>query len=343
MKNLLICVSGLTPQIITETLFCLAVKKKIRIDELYIVTTKRGRDVILGVDEKIKLPQLKKELQRMCKAYRIKLPDFEYNDTHIVVGKDQSIELHDIRNDKHNKLFPNIICEFINQKTKNSSDIIYCSISGGRKSMSVDMAFALSLFGRENDKLLHVLTHEDNEFKGFFPENKKQEKDLELAELPFVRLRSVINNEISSRVLNKMKFDEIVKLAQTELRKKSSDKLFVSIRRREIWYGDNEKVAIEPKQIAIYRYFLENDSSLDNPIKISALVNHFSLDRRTGGSIRGFDESNIRQHISKINNNVIVPALIGTDITDMFQIKSGAYGSGEYYLEATNKNVEFID
>ncbi len=74
------------------------------------------------------------------------------------------------------------------------------------------MALELTLFGRENDKLLHVLTHQDNEFQGFFPETKTQQKDLELSELPYVRLRSIIGTQTKNKSFGKMKFTDIVKI-----------------------------------------------------------------------------------------------------------------------------------
>jgi len=208
--------------------------------------------------------------------------------------------------------------------------------------MSVDMAFGLSLFGRENDKLWHVLTHEKYEFKGFFPETNSQEKDLELAELPYVRLRSIIGISTSNENFEKMSYTDIVSHTQNELKKKTADKLFISYKRREMWYGENMRIKIEPKQIDFYRYFIENGSSFKNPIKLDALKKHFSIDKRTGEPIKGFDESNIRQHRSKLNSK-IKNALNNTDLTEMFLIHSGAYGESEYYINITNDNIEFID
>ncbi|MBN2572349.1 MAG: TIGR02584 family CRISPR-associated protein, partial [Ignavibacteriales bacterium] len=190
-NNILICVSGLTPQIVTETLYCLSKQNKIPIDELYIFTTKKGRDVIIGTDKELSTPKipLKNEIINLCNKYKLKLPKFENNDEHIIVAKEESVELYDIRTDKHNILFPNKICEVIKNLTEEKNNIIYCSISGGRKSMSVHLAFAMSLYGRENDKLFHVLTNEENEFKEFYPRNRKEDKALILSEIPFVRLR----------------------------------------------------------------------------------------------------------------------------------------------------------
>ncbi len=346
MKNILICVSGLTPQIITETLYCLSIQKNTIIDELYVVTTTRGRAVIQGLDKEYnkerKYPPLKNEMERMCTKYKkIKLPKF--NKDQLIVSSELSIELPDIRSDNDNKLFPNTLCDLINVLSKEKNNVLHCSISGGRKSMSVDMAFALSLFGRENDQLWHVLTHENREFKHFFPENKKQEKDLELANLPYVKLRSIISRELGNERFKKLKYSDLVNFTQNELMRKTADKLFISSRRREIWYGENDRVKIEPKQIELYRYFLEYGSNFNKPVKIDALINHFSIDKRTGEKIKGFDETNIRQHISKLNNNKIIPAFKDTELADMFVIHSGAYGSGEFYINVTNENVEFID
>ncbi|HMQ68894.1 MAG TPA: CRISPR-associated ring nuclease Csm6 [Ignavibacteria bacterium] len=346
MKNLLICVSGLTPQIITETLFCLSIRKKICIDELFVITTSRGRNVILGKDKQMNkergYPPLIDEIDRMCKKYKnIKNPKFKPEN--IKVANELSIELADIRTDDENKLFPNALCEFINEKTKDNYNILHCSISGGRKSMSVDMAFALSLFGRENDKLWHVLTHEDQEFKGFFPENKKQENDLELAEIPYVKLRSIIAEKTKNKNFNKMKYIDIVKDTQTELKKKSADKLVINISRGEIYYGSNEIIIIQPKQIKLYRYFIENNGNSENRISIHALVNNFNINRNTGEVIKQFNDTNIRQLITKLNNDRIKAAVKDPELYDIFKIQSGSYGTGEYFLNANSDNVIFID
>ena len=45
-RNILLCVSGMTPQIITETLFALH-KKGERIDEVRVITTLEGRNKVL--------------------------------------------------------------------------------------------------------------------------------------------------------------------------------------------------------------------------------------------------------------------------------------------------------
>ncbi len=89
-KNILVCVSGLTPQIVTETLFCLAVKEKIIIDEIYVLTTQRGRNVIYGLDKHPSTPKtaLKTEIKNLCAKYKIKVPLFNNNDSHVLVARE---------------------------------------------------------------------------------------------------------------------------------------------------------------------------------------------------------------------------------------------------------------
>lgn len=252
--------------------------------------------MILGLDkfynkrEKDPYPPLLEEIKRMCDKYKkIKLPLFNIN--HIKVATDLSIELNDIRNDKANKLFPNTLCEFINEKTKNSNNVLYCSISGGRKSMSVDMAFALSLFGRENDKLLHVLTHENQEFKHFFPENKKEEKELELAELPYVRLRSIIGKETKNKSFDKMKYTDIVDFTQRELKLAFTDKM--QINSNEIILGENEPFRLEPAAMKLYRFILDAKINGEESVTIEDILKNCP---------HKFTKKGIIEKVTKIKN-----------------------------------------
>lgn len=266
MKNILISVSGLTPQIITESLYCLSVKQKIPIHEVYVLTTSRGRDVIIGIDKHPSTPKtpLKREIEELCNKYGLNKPAFENNDTHIIVAKEESIELPDVRSDKQNQLFPNKAADFIKNKTSEFETTLYCVISGGRKSMSVHLAFALSVFGRENDKLLHVLTSEENEFKGFYPLNKKEHKELELSEIPFVRLRSIMMSGKPTAQILKKKFVDIVEYTQKQLHRVSDKRqLFINIENRTLTF-DSNSIKLEPLEMALYLLFVEQSVTGNN-------------------------------------------------------------------------------
>ena len=355
MKNILICVSGLTPQIVSETYYCLAVQKKIKIDELYILTTKRGRDVILGLDKHPSTPKsgLKVELENLCSKYRLTFPKFENNDEHIVVAKEESLELSDIRTDKHNILFPNKICEFIRKLSLNPDNILYCSISGGRKTMSVHLALALSLFGRSKDKLLHVLTSEENEFKGFFPLSKKEDEVLELSEIPYVRLRSIISSQIPSAKFAKMKYDEIVSFTQKQLKKTSSkDIIQLLAESKEIKFRDSI-VHMEPLEFAIYYFFVESMqegktrltiqeiTSNETALRILEFIKkHYpyydsKLTTRRPWWKTGLDAADFRSKRSKINKK-ITELIEDHDLAEDFIISSySSYSNTTYGIKAS--------
>lgn len=335
-NNILIAVSGLTPQIITEAFYCLVKKKKTPINEIYILTTSRGRDVINGNDDKIKYPPLKNEIKNLCKKYNIPVPKFENNDKHIIVAKEQSLELSDIRTDKHNILFPNKICEFIDKASSDTDNTLYCCISGGRKTMSVYLAFALSLFGRYNDKLVHVLTKEENEFKNFYPQNPKEDKELEIAEIPFVRLAKYLKEKRLSGKLKKFKYDELVKSTQNEISPEDETKMYINVQRSFVMFAGNEQVKLPPKEMELYSYLVSKVIGGVNSVSIKELTVHLY-----GEKMKGND--NTLSVISKLNRN-IVNAVNNPDYNNLYRITGPKeHGHGYYGILQDGMYFEIIE
>jgi CRISPR-associated protein (TIGR02584 family) len=361
-NNILICVSGLTPQIVTETLFCLAVKDKITINEIYVITTKRGREVILGKDAHPATPKtsLKTEIENLCKKYKIKKPLFQENDSHIIVAKEESIELSDIRSDKDNILFPNKVCSFIREKTIDPKNILHCSITGGRKSMSVHLANALALFAREDDRLVHVLTKEENEFKGFYPANKKEAKDLQLSQIPFVRLRSLLSHEIKGEKLIELNFDEIVSYTQAQLKIISDKNLLVcDFDKRELRYC-LETISFEPLEFLIYYFFIDTKIKGTNKTPIAQILSndfsnklvtylenyfpsyHIKDKNKYKWLTKGFQSSDFLAKKSKINKK-IHDLITDQDIASQFTIETEKiYGESKYFIPASKERFKII-
>jgi CRISPR-associated protein (TIGR02584 family) len=350
-KNILICVSGLTPQIVTETLFCLAYKQKIQIDEVYVLTTKRGRDVILGRDKHPVTPKtpLKDEIENLCKKYKLKKPLFEENDNHIIVAKEEAIELPDIRSDKDNILFPNKICEFLRIKSSDPDNVLYCSITGGRKSMSVHLANALSIFARENDRLVHVLTKEEHEFKGFYPQTKEEIKDLKLADLPFVRLRPILSDEIKKPDLLTSNFDDIVNYTQAQLKALApSNIMILDIEKRELRFG-NYNIVLEPLEFLFYYFFVDSKERGRNNISVEEFISHETKNKfieyfkehfpnrfidEQKWYKKGFSKEDFRVKRSRVNSK-INELIDDTDIASFFIIDvNRRYGESTYHIKA---------
>jgi len=198
-----------------------------------------GGDVILGKDKAGDTPDapLKTEIEKMCKKYKIHLPAFKNSAKHIIFAKEETVELPDIRTDKHNRLFPNKVAAFLKEKTSEQNTTLHCVLTGGRKSMSAHLALALSLFGRTSDKLYHILTSEEFEFKGFYPADKKEDKALVIAEIPYVRLRSLIPTEIRQN----RTYTQLVNYAQKRLKLISDERLIIlNNRLREVMFDGNK-------------------------------------------------------------------------------------------------------
>jgi CRISPR-associated protein (TIGR02584 family) len=212
-KHTLIAVTGMTPQVVTETLYGLMVQKKIPISEVFVITTAEGKAALMG-ELRVQLPPLVNEIQRMCAQYLLRQPAFDPA-RHVLVAREESVELHDIRSDRENQLFPNLITDFIRTKASEPDTVLHCSITGGRKTMSVAMASALSLFGRKDDVMYHVLVSKAFEdSKKFFPENEEESRQLVIAQVPYLHLLEKLP---LLREYPRASFSELVSIAQGEI------------------------------------------------------------------------------------------------------------------------------
>ena len=220
--------------------------------------------------------------------------------------------------------------------------------------MSVHLAAALSLFGRENDKLLHVLTSEEFEFKGFYPLSKKEDKALELSEIPFIRLRSVLGDEVNF----KNSYYEFVEQTQKQLKTLTDKTQFIlKTETKEIRYGLNS-IQLEPIEFAFLFKLLENKLDGKEPVSIGYLAdidfavqvyefirekypyNYFDDKKRSPWWKVGFGREAIRSKRSKINKKI--SALFDDDLMeDEFCIQSiRDYGNTSFYVKADRDKIK---
>src|SRR5260370_42691991 len=91
-RRMLLAVTGLTPQIVTETLYALAVERRLWVPtEIRILTTRRGA-------EKARRALLSGEsgwFHRLCADYRLPAIAFGVDDVHVIPGP-QGLPLDDI-------------------------------------------------------------------------------------------------------------------------------------------------------------------------------------------------------------------------------------------------------
>mgnify|MGYP002619575988 CR=1 FL=1 len=200
-RRVLLAVTGLSPQVVTETLYALATRKDEPFipDEVHLVTTAEGA-------ERARLALLSEQpgwFHRLREDYD--LPSIRLDaDTIHVIRDSAGNTLDDIRAPEDNLVCANFITEKVRELTADPSTILHVSIAGGRKTMGFLLGYALSLFGRPSDRLSHVIVSEpfESSWEFFYPtpysrvietRDRKladtRDAKISLAEIPFVSLR----------------------------------------------------------------------------------------------------------------------------------------------------------
>ena len=224
-RRLLVAVTGLSPQIVTETLYALTVKQKRPFvpTEIRLITTEEGA-------ERAKLSLLHPEsgwFHRLRTDYD--LPPIAFGPEHIHVLKDaDGRPLGDIRSPEDNERAADTITDVVRDLTSDDDCALHVSIAGGRKTMGFYLGYALSLYGREQDRLSHVLVNAPYEsHRDFFyptpgsvlihtrePDSRPydaRDAKVTLAEIPFVRLRDELPEDLLE---GRVRFSEAVTAAQ---------------------------------------------------------------------------------------------------------------------------------
>jgi CRISPR-associated protein (TIGR02584 family) len=212
-RRILLAVTGLTPQIVTETLYALAVNGSPAWvpTEIRIVTTLRGaqeaRDALVS-DE----PGW---FRRLCADYRLPRIAFGAEDIRIIAGPDGK-PLDDILDERDNAAVADFITEEVRGLTADPNTCLHVSIAGGRKTMGFYVGYALSLFGREQDRLSHVLVPPPFESREdfFYPLPGAGEARVHLGDISFVRMRDGLPDRL---LKGGARFSEAVAEAQNAL------------------------------------------------------------------------------------------------------------------------------
>lgn len=209
-KTLLLAVTGMSPQVVTETLYGIYKKGLEWPDQIKIFTTKKGFD-----QARLNL-LVKGKLKALCTEYNLTLPAFTEEDIEIIPDANER-PVDDARTLEDQQALANFITQRVGKLSEDSNTRIHASIAGGRKTMTFFLGYAMSIFGREYDRLSHVLVSPEfeNNRDFYFPtlssaaiEDAKgvslDSKDAEvmLAEIPFVSQRSLFSSERLSQFSN---------------------------------------------------------------------------------------------------------------------------------------------
>ena len=256
-RRILVAVTGLSPQIVTETLYALAVQQAPAFmpTEVRLITTEEGA-------ERAQLSLLHKQtgwFHRLRTDYG--LPPIAFGSEQIHVLKDvNGNPLSDIRSVEDNTAAADAITDLIRELTGDDGSALHVSIAGGRKTMGFYLGYALSLYGRIQDRLSHVLVNAPYEsHPGFFYPTPKSElihtpspngrpydardAKVTLAEIPFVRLRG----ELPEGLLDgKSRFTDAVDAAQRAI---GPRELIIDVSTKRLRAG-GQTISLPPKELA---------------------------------------------------------------------------------------------
>ncbi|MBI1928964.1 TIGR02584 family CRISPR-associated protein [Candidatus Poribacteria bacterium] len=223
-RHILISVIGLTPQVITETLYycwCLA-SPKIPITQVFALTTLRGKqaleNVLLGASGKLKA---------LCDDYDLPPVRFGPEHIHLLKGTDGK-PLEDIWSAQDNETVADQIFAFVREITAEPEICVHASIAGGRKTLGLYLGLAMQFYGRPGDTLSHVLVNPELESNPhfFYPPPSQaaipmrdgqpfpaDQIRVELAQVPLLLLREKIP---FLKGHEQAGYAELVKIAQRE-------------------------------------------------------------------------------------------------------------------------------
>ncbi|HMW16851.1 MAG TPA: CRISPR-associated ring nuclease Csm6 [Accumulibacter sp.] len=271
-RRILVAVTGLSPQIVTETLYALAVAPAERAfvpTEIHLITTGNGA-------EKARLALLSNDpgwFHHLCRDYALPPIRFDAGTIH-VLGAGDGVALDDIRSPEDNRRAADDITAVIREFTADPDCALHVSIAGGRKTMGFFLGYALSLHGRPQDRLSHVLVSEPFESSiGFYyptPVSRTLEvaggrlvdtaqARVTLAELPFVSLRHGLPEALLS---GRASYNETVAAARHALAPKE---LVIDLANRRVCAASRTFI-LPPAELALLSVFARRAQRAEPPL-----------------------------------------------------------------------------
>ena len=358
MTNILLAVVGLSPQVITETLFALHQQQK-SVDAVHLITTRQGKERINAH----LLSPTDGNYHRYLREYAIDPAsiDFGFHTIH-TIRNEHGVEIDDIEGEQENEQLLKTCLELTFSLTSDPDTAVFFSIAGGRKTMSASLMVAAQFYGRPQDRVYHVLVTPEFENNPDFYYPPRQSATIELKDnkghpflketryaqitlvpIPFVSVRNLLSRED----LRQPRDPATLMLSVV---KEAPPALTVDLRQRKLVYK-NKEMDMMPAHLALYAFFAQQKASCPRQVsaclgcidcyfdvqeilsrheKIAAhyqkLAGTRPLDEMSPSGITSLDKPNFRSLRSKIN--------------DALKKSFGLYGAGEIAIEAVGKKPD---
>lgn len=273
-RRILLAVTGLSPQVVTETLYALTqvMTPPFLPTEIQLVTTAQGA-------EHARLNLLSADpgwFHHLVADYG--LPPIHFDAEGIHVLRDAKGQpLNDIRTPVENEQAADSLTERLRELTADPDSAVHVSIAGGRKTLGFYLGYALSLFGRPQDRLSHVLVSAPFEShpQFYYPTPKERvihsldrvqlaldcrQAEVTLAEIPFVRLREGLPTRL---LKGQSSFSATVQAARRAL---EPAELIIDLVGRRIQAG-GEIILMTPADLAFYSLAARRRQVGDHPLR----------------------------------------------------------------------------
>jgi CRISPR-associated protein (TIGR02584 family) len=262
MKNILLAVTGLNPQVITETLFALHQNNQ-RVDAIHVITTRDGKEMIFSN----LLAGKSGHYYRYLEEYGIEHSSIDFGPHKIhIITDEHGIEIPDITNEYDNERLLKKCLDLTFHLTGQPDTAVFFSVAGGRKTMSSCLTLAAQLYGRPQDRLYHVLVSpefesnrnfyyppiesrtielKDKDGQSFFKETRYAQ--VNLISIPFISIRERLSGDLlkeptdpATLILSLIKEDEY--------------RLAVNLLQGKVAYKTLE-LDLMPAKLALYAFF----------------------------------------------------------------------------------------
>lgn len=265
-RRVLVALTGLSPQVVTETLYALLRQEVPFLPTvLHVVTTEEGKRRVIQL---LQDPQL--GLSALL-AQEGRAPQTVFDPaTHVHVIRESEHGLEDVTDAAHHVGTADSILEVLRPLALDPQCAIHASIAGGRKSMSFYMGYVMSLLARAQDRMSHVLVNPPFEhLAGFsFPPHPARELPLpdgrristaearvKLSPVAFVRLYEQLPQQLLER---RVSFQTLVEHAEIAL---ARPRLVIDLRRCALAVSAPGRtpvvVSLSPLEMALYAYLAD--------------------------------------------------------------------------------------
>ena len=252
----LLAVTGMTPAILTETIWALAHEQPpVVADRVVVVTTMRGKEHM----EFELLTSAAPGSDDLWQTLRSEILGTQHeNDSRLNLetirlisapnartGRSEPLE--DFRTSAENAAMADFLLEQVRGFVETPDVDLIVSIAGGRKTLGALLYACMSLLGRETDRLTHVLVNEPFDHPGlsprfYFPKQTSQRltttngktvtarhAQIDLGDIPFVPLRNLFERDLIRKPCS---FTEFVERCRQKVNEVVSKNVNLTVRRR---------------------------------------------------------------------------------------------------------------